>query len=80
MRGIMFYLGFRAIAEKMDMPPLAYWTVDNAALLFGCGLEFRNVEFRGNQLYLTISLNKYLYPRLCEDERVELVERIEREV
>ena len=80
MRGIMFYLAFRAIAEKMNMPSLAYCTADKAALLFGCGLEFKNVEFRGNQLYLTISLNDYLFPRLSGDEKIELVKRIEREV
>lgn len=80
MRGIVLYLAFRAIAEKMNMPPLAYCTADKAALLFGCGLEFKNVEFRGNQLYLTISLNDYLFPRLSGDEKIELVKRIEREV
>lgn len=79
MRGIMFYLAFRAIAEKINVPPLAYCTADKAALLFGCGLDFKNIEFRGNQLYLTISLNDYLFPRLPDDEKIVLVKRIERE-
>ena len=79
MRGIMFYLAFQAISAQFDKTTLAYCTADQAALLFGCGLEFKNVEFRGNELYLTVSLNDYLYPRLPNNERMEMANRIEME-
>lgn len=77
MRGLMFYLAFRALASQMGLAPLAYCTADKAALLFGCGLNFSNVEFRGNQLFLTMELSEFLFPRLRDDKRQELAQRIE---
>lgn len=76
MRGLLLYLAFRAIAYRMNANPYAYCTADKAALLFGCGLGFKNVEFRGNQLYLALELSEFLFPRLAEDKRRELAERI----
>ena len=61
MRGLMFYLAFQALAKQVGEEPLAYCTADKAALLFGCGLNFHNVEFRGNQLFLSIELSEFYF-------------------
>lgn len=77
MRGLMFYLALRAISRQLNSAAYAYCTADKAALLFGCGLNFTNVEFRGNQLFLTSELSDFLFPRLPEDERRELARTLE---
>jgi len=77
MRGLLFYLAFRAISNQMNSAPLAYCTADKSALLFGCGLNFTNVEFRGNDLHLTLELSEFLFPRLSDEQRQELANRIE---
>jgi hypothetical protein len=77
MRGLMFYLAFQALAKQMGVAPVAYCTADKAALLFGCGLNFSNVEFRGNQLFLSVELSEFLFPRLRGDQRQELARRME---
>lgn len=77
MRGLMFYLAFRALARQVGEEPLAYCTADKAALLFGCGLNSNNVEFRGNELFLSMELSEFLFPRLRSEKRQELARRIE---
>ena len=77
MRGLLIYLAFQALAKQMGVAPVAYCTADKAALLFGCGLNFSNVEFRGNQLFLSVELSEFLFPRLRGDQRQELARRME---
>lgn len=78
MRGLLFYFAFRAIAESENVPPVSYVTADQAALLFGCGLNVTNAQWRGNRLFLTLGLSEFLFPRMTEGEREELARLIEK--
>lgn len=62
--------------SSKKFPPFTFTTCDKPIALFGCGLEFNKNEFGDDGLNFNISINEHLFPRLNENERRELSERL----
>lgn len=76
MRGLIIYLAFRALAKAEENHPYAYCTADKPALLFGCGLNAFDDEFRDSSLHLSITLRGPLFEDIPEADRLVFVDRI----
>lgn len=76
MRGLMFYYTFRAMAKSQNQLPYAFCTADKGLLMFGCGLNIKNDEFRGNQLFMTMDMHPNLFPNMDKEDMLEIGQRI----
>lgn len=55
--------------------PYALCTCDRALALFWCGINPHGVEWKDGKVKFNLAINEYLFPRLPEVAREELVER-----
>jgi hypothetical protein len=75
-RGLIIYLAFRASVKDDIYQPYAYCTADKPALLFACGLNAFDDEFRNGSLHLSISLRGPLFDGIPETDRQDFFKKI----
>jgi hypothetical protein len=75
-RGLIIYFAFRASVKDETHEPYAYCTADKPALLFACGLNAFDDQFRDGRLQLSISLRGPLFDAIPEADRMDFVEKI----
>ncbi|MEO6590314.1 MAG: hypothetical protein ABIP06_13530 [Pyrinomonadaceae bacterium] len=77
LNALEMFVGSSALSNSSkEFPPFAFTTCDKPIALFGCGLRFNENEFGENALNTNISINEHLFPRLNEEERQKLTERL----